>query len=105
MGYANGLGNLQQVFGTADTAATAKMAATAKEQPNAASATAQSFANSGISGDSASLSPASGLLAQALFGSDVRTGKVAALQQSIAAGTYNVSAPNVAGKLMDVLLT
>ena len=35
---------------------------------------------------------------------DVRTGKVAALQQSIAAGTYGVSASDVASKVMDFLL-
>jgi negative regulator of flagellin synthesis FlgM len=43
------------------------------------------------------------LVLQALSGSDVRTEKVAALQQSIAAGTYNIPAADVAGKLIGAL--
>jgi negative regulator of flagellin synthesis FlgM len=54
--------------------------------------------------DEAKLSTTAGVMAQALLGSDVRTDKVAALQQSIATGTYNVSAPAVADKLMRALL-
>jgi len=40
---------------------------------------------------------------QALSGSDVRSSKVEALQQSIAAGTYNVSSSDVADKLIESL--
>jgi negative regulator of flagellin synthesis FlgM len=54
--------------------------------------------------DEAKLSTTAGVMAQALLGSDVRTDKVVALQQSIAAGTYNVSAPAVADKVMRALL-
>jgi negative regulator of flagellin synthesis FlgM len=54
--------------------------------------------------DQASLSPTASLVAQALSGSDVRTEKVTALQQSIAAGSYNVPSSDVAGKLMGALL-
>jgi negative regulator of flagellin synthesis FlgM len=43
-------------------------------------------------------------MAMALLGSEVRTDKVAALQQSIAAGTYNVPAQAVADKLMRAML-
>jgi negative regulator of flagellin synthesis FlgM len=43
-------------------------------------------------------------MAQALSGSDVRTDRVAALQQSIAAGTYNVSSSDVADKVISALL-
>lgn len=53
--------------------------------------------------DQATLSVAGGLVAQA--GSDVRLDKVQALQQTIAAGTYRVSASDVASKIVDSLLT
>ena len=102
LGYANGIGTLQQTISTADTAAPAKASAT-----NGAAAVSSGIADgvgSAISGDRTSLSSASGLVAQALSGSDVRTDKVAALQQSIAAGTYGVSASDVASKVMDFLL-
>jgi len=102
MGYANGIGTLPQTISTLDTAAPAKTSAT-----SAAAGTANGVTDgvsSAISGDRTSLSSASGLLAQALSGSDVRADKVAALQQSIAAGTYSVSASDVASKVMDFLL-
>jgi len=44
------------------------------------------------------------VVAQALTGSDVRADKVAALQQSIAAGTYNVPSSDVAGKVLSAML-
>jgi len=43
------------------------------------------------------------MLSQASTGSDVRFDKVAALQQSIQAGTYGVTSANVAGKLIESL--
>lgn len=54
--------------------------------------------------DSAQVSAAGGLVVQASTGSDVRTAKVAALQAAIAGGTYNVSAGDVADKLIENLL-
>jgi len=54
--------------------------------------------------DQAKLSPTGELIAQALGGSDVRSEKVEALRQSIAAGTYNVSSSDVADKMMQSLL-
>jgi len=55
-------------------------------------------------GDEARLSTAAGVMAQALTGSDVRTEKVAALQQQIAAGTYSVPASDVADKMVRALM-
>jgi len=54
--------------------------------------------------DGAKLSKTAGVIAQAFAGSDVRLAKVAALQQTIAAGTYSVSSSDVADKLMTALL-
>jgi negative regulator of flagellin synthesis FlgM len=56
-----------------------------------------------VATDQAQVSTAGSLLARALTGSDVRTEKVAALQQAIGAGTYNVSSAAVAGKVIDAL--
>jgi negative regulator of flagellin synthesis FlgM len=54
--------------------------------------------------DKAHLSSLGGLVAQASAGSDVRLDKVAALQQAISSGTYNVPAKAVASKIVDSLL-
>ena len=59
----------------------------------------------GSTTDQASLSTASTLLIQALRTPDVRTEKVATLQASIAAGTYQVSSSDVADKLVESLLS
>jgi negative regulator of flagellin synthesis FlgM len=40
----------------------------------------------------------------ALSGSDIRTDKIAALQQAIAAGTYRVSSSDLADKMIASLL-
>jgi flagellar biosynthesis anti-sigma factor FlgM len=54
--------------------------------------------------DQATISSASGVLSTALNSSDVRTAKVAALQASINAGTYNVPASSVADKMLSSIL-
>ncbi|WP_162538113.1 flagellar biosynthesis anti-sigma factor FlgM [Granulicella sp. WH15] len=58
--------------------------------------------------DQATLSSASSFISQAVGSSspdsDVRTEKIAALQQAIADGTYNVSASDVADKIIGSLL-
>jgi anti-sigma28 factor (negative regulator of flagellin synthesis) len=54
--------------------------------------------------DEATLSAAASAFAQALSGGDVRSGKVAGLQQSILAGTYSVPASDVAAKVLGALL-
>ena len=55
-------------------------------------------------GDATNLSTASTAVARASTGSDVRTDKVAALKLAISAGSYHVSASDVADKLIDNLL-
>ena len=57
-----------------------------------------------IKADQAQLSVASGLITKAFAAPDVRADKVASLQKAIAAGTYNVSSHDVAGKLLQSLL-
>jgi negative regulator of flagellin synthesis FlgM len=54
--------------------------------------------------DQTSLSSASTSLAQALTTSDVRTDKVASLQQAIASGSYHISSSDVADKMLQSLL-
>lgn len=106
MSYANGIGSTPQSFNAIETATSSSTNRTAKAELSSATASeaveAGSIAASPV--DQASLSSSSGVMAQALSGSDVRTDKVAALQQSIAAGTYSVSASDVADKVINALL-
>jgi flagellar biosynthesis anti-sigma factor FlgM len=107
MSYSNGLGSLQPGFNTVDVSGASKASAAAKTDASVAAKTDASVSANAASGtDQASLSSMGGIMAQALSNdSDVRTDKVAALQQQIAAGTYNVPAGNVADKLMNALLS
>ena len=77
--------------------------ATAEVNPQPSAAT-QSVPATHARGDQASVSQAGGLVAQSLKSDDVRSAKVAALQQAISAGTYNVPAGAVADKLIGSLL-
>ena len=56
-----------------------------------------------IRADQTAISNRSQTIAQALNTSDVRTDKVASLQQAIASGTYNVSSSDVAGSVIKAL--
>jgi negative regulator of flagellin synthesis FlgM len=62
-------------------------------------------AESGLSSDLATLSSAASEISQAALGEGIRTGKVAAVQAALAAGTYNVPASAVASKLVDAMLS
>jgi negative regulator of flagellin synthesis FlgM len=101
MSYANGIGALQQALSSI-----APAAAQPASQAAEASATNQHSTPVAKTGhaDQASLSSASGMIAHALEGSDVRSEKVAALQQAIASGSYKVSSSEVAGKMIQSLL-
>jgi len=102
MSYANGITNQQ-----APSSINSSPASPALQPVASPNSTAESAASSNPKAervDLTSLSATGGLVAQSLEGSDVRTEKVAALQQVIAGGTYNVSSSDVAGKIMQSLL-
>jgi negative regulator of flagellin synthesis FlgM len=61
-------------------------------------------AQGAFAGDRATLSSAASEVAQGAQDSGVRTDKVAAVQAAVQAGTYNVPASAVAGKLVDAML-
>lgn len=101
MNGTDGISSLQTMLGSLNVNA-AKTAASAK----AGAAGTSEMSEPGRTGgrlDAATLSAAGGLAAQAA-GSDVRTAKVAQLQQAIANGTYNVPASAVADKMVEGLL-
>jgi negative regulator of flagellin synthesis FlgM len=100
MSYSNGIGDLRQALSAITPASTTEtqQVATGKAKENNLTAARETQA------DQARLSSTGGLIAQALEGSDVRTSKVAALQQAIASGTYNVSSSDVADKMIQSLL-
>ena len=54
--------------------------------------------------DQTRLSSTGGLVAQAMEGPDIRSAKVASLQQAIATGNYSVSSSDVADKIIESLL-
>ena len=104
MSYTNGIGNTQNPF-AAETAATSGVSQTER----AASVSLSNPVTSGVplssGADHTKLSEFGGALAQVLSTtSDVRMDKVTALQQAIVAGTYNVSASDVADKMIQSLL-
>lgn len=103
MSYTNGVGSLQQLLGSMT-----PTPSTTTQPAESASPTLHRSASVGHPGkethaDQANLSSAGGLIAHALEGSDTRTEKVAALQQAIASGNYNVSSADVAGKMIQSL--
>jgi flagellar biosynthesis anti-sigma factor FlgM len=57
-----------------------------------------------LAGDQATLSRAGTEVSQSASMAGVRSDKVAAIQQALAAGTYGVSASAVAGKVIDTML-
>jgi negative regulator of flagellin synthesis FlgM len=98
----NGISNLQTLPGTLATNSTEAPRKTSSPDFSTADSPSQPSAQAA---DKANLSTLGGLVAQASAGSDVRLDKVAALQQSIASGTYNVPASAVASKIVDSLLS
>jgi negative regulator of flagellin synthesis FlgM len=79
--------------------------APAQTQPVRSGSTSTSTAgSSALGGDTATLSSAGTEVAQSASASGVRTDKVSAIQGALAAGTYNVPASAVAGKVVDAML-
>lgn len=66
--------------------------------------TAGTANTSAVSADETHLSSAARMASQADPLSDVRAEKIAGVQAALAAGTYNVSSSDVAGKLVDHML-
>jgi flagellar biosynthesis anti-sigma factor FlgM len=99
MSYANGIGSLQQALSSTTSAVA---------QPTSTSGTGTEVSDTVVSKegqiDQASLSTTGGLMAQNLGDSDARLAKVASLQQAITSGNYNVSAQDVADKLIKDLM-
>lgn len=91
MNVHNNLQGLQQLFSSQEVA-----------QPRAKAAEGSAPERTG--GDQATLSSAASLAALAGPDADVRAEKVAAIQQALASGTYNVPASEVAGKMIDHML-
>jgi negative regulator of flagellin synthesis FlgM len=97
MSYASGIGGLQQPINSISSPET-------KPAVPAITTNGDDLVASVEHTDEANLSSAGGIVAQALEGSDVRTTKVAALQQAIADGSYNVASSDVAEKMIETLL-
>jgi negative regulator of flagellin synthesis FlgM len=97
MSYASGIGGLQQAINSISSAETKPAATVITPDGDGLVASVEHT-------DEANLSSTGGIVAQALEGSDVRTAKVAALQQAIADGSYNVSSSDVAEKMIQTLL-
>ena len=98
MGYTNGIGSLQQALSSIASTSSKPVTDVISDTDQGASTRAS------MQQDKANLSSASGVVAQALGGSDVRYAKVAALQQAIASGNYKVPSADVAEKMVDSLL-
>ncbi|HZB87915.1 MAG TPA: flagellar biosynthesis anti-sigma factor FlgM [Terracidiphilus sp.] len=94
MSVDNNVNGLQQLLGVGSTAQ--PQSRPAKNQPAAVT--------SALAGDQATLSSAGATVSQSSSSSDVRLDKVASIQAALTAGTYNVPASAVAGKLVDALL-
>jgi negative regulator of flagellin synthesis FlgM len=96
MSYSSGIGSLQQPVDSI-TPTEAKPAIQASV--SSAGINEQPLANVEHA-DETNLSSA----AQALDGPDIRSAKVSALQQAVAAGSYSVSSSDVADKIIQSLL-
>lgn len=102
MNHLTGIGG-QQSAGATETAGAASTSRTAKSA-TAAMTNGRGGGASPVRVDEARLSTAARVMTMALLGSDVRTDKVTALQQSIVGATYDVPATAVADKVMRALL-
>src|SRR5215469_6168931 len=102
MSYSSGIGSLQQTTNPV-TPAEGKTTINASVSENVVNQNEAQISDANHI-DQANLSSAGGLVAQALESSDIRSAKVASLQQAIAAGTYSVSSSDVADEIIQSLL-
>jgi negative regulator of flagellin synthesis FlgM len=102
MSSASGIGSLQQSINSITPSETKAVQAGAPGSKVAEGATSVVDVQQG---DRANLSSTGGLVGEALASSDVRSAKVAALQQAIADGSYSVSSSDVADKIIQSLLS
>ena len=100
--YTNGIGGMPQQTGAAETTGAAAASRAAKTESGSLRMNSASINSGGT--DGTKLSTTAGLITQAFASSDVRSAKVAAMQQSIAAGTYSISSLDIANKVMTALL-
>jgi negative regulator of flagellin synthesis FlgM len=101
MSFVDGIGNPQQTISSITSSVTVP-----KLQSTAFSGEANESAISSSNmqhADETTLSATAALVAQSLNGSDVRSEKVASLQQAIAAGNYSVPSSAVADKIIQSL--
>lgn len=99
MNVNDGLQNLQQVLEISGTNPVSPVSQI-QRQPQQSAAPA----SAGAVQDRAVVSTAASLANQAMAVPDVRMNKVASVQQSLASGTYQVSASDVTDKLMNHML-
>ena len=100
-----GINDLQTMFGAIDRSQGGKGTSGVENQPSARAAAARGFNSSPVQDDqTVSLSSAAGSLVQISGGDDVRHEKVERLKAAIQSGTYEVSATDVADKLMQSML-
>jgi negative regulator of flagellin synthesis FlgM len=99
MSYTTGIGNTPQLSTPITTAATAPWS-----QANATRSGGSVSDTNPLSEDQTSFSATASLIAQPSSDSDVRPERISALQQAISTGTYNVSASDVADKLIQALV-
>jgi negative regulator of flagellin synthesis FlgM len=93
MDIRSSLDGLRSIFGATPTT------------PNVSQAKGSASTNStSLGSDRATLSSAASEVSLAAGDSDVRLDKVASIQAQLAAGTYNVPASAVAGKLIESML-
>jgi negative regulator of flagellin synthesis FlgM len=107
LSYMNGIGSpqqFQQVPSTAEAAASSSTSRAARTESGLTSAQASGTLGNPVPVDDAKVSSTAEMITQGLSGSDVRTDKVAALQQAIAAGTYSIPSSDVADKVISSLL-
>jgi flagellar biosynthesis anti-sigma factor FlgM len=99
MSYTNGIGNSTQLSTLMATAATAQTSPT-----NVATRSGDSVPDTnGLSDDQTTFSTAANLITQPSGDTGVRLDRVSALQEAISAGIYNVSASDVADKLIQTM--